>query len=237
MEIVAHCQWQSMAKIKTILCLGNHTNDSDFQSSAWAKKFNLQYRGLLDLTSIKESGVFVPDLARLSINDVWAISDLVDLVIMLDQPVESFDFVETYQHFMSLCRYKKHFMPVLIGAADEPTIWLDQMTDNSQVMPAIVDLNLHSSNLVIKLNMVTNLDLFETQLTVLTKELKKRKCKWIMYRAGPHEELHFRATQILLNYPEFVLLNPSVFYGNVATNIKQRIYHHWVDLYLKKHHE
>lgn len=223
-----------MAKIKTILCLGNHTDDSAMQSQAWAEKFDLQYWGLLDSTSIAESGVYVPDLAWLSIDHVWAISNLVDLVIMLDQPVESFDYVETYQHFISLCRYKKHFMPVLIGAVDTPSIWLDQFTDNSQVVPAIVDLNLHNSNLVIKLNVVNNLDLFKTQLTDLDKELKKRKCKWVMYRAGAHEPLHFQATQELLNYPEFVLLNPAVFCGNVAVNIKRCIYHHWVDLYLRK---
>jgi len=226
-----------MEKIKTILCLGNQTGDSDLQSRAWAEKFNLPYQGLLDSMSIKESGVFVPDLSRLSMDHVWAICDLVDLVIMLDQPVESFDFVETYQHFISLCRYKKHFMPVLIGAVDTPTLWLDQLTDNNQVVPAIVDLDLHNSNLVIKLNVVNNLDLFQTQLTALAKELKNRNCKWVMYRAGPHEPLHFQATQALLNYPEFVLLNPAVFCGDVATNIKRRIYHHWVDLYLRKYHE
>ena len=128
-------------------------------------------------------------------------------------------------------------MPVLIGAVDTPSIWLNHLTDNSQVVPAIVDLDLHNSNLIIKLTTVDNIDLFKTQLVTLTKELKKRMCKWIIYRAGPHEPLHSQATQALLNYPEFVLLNPSVFSGDVATNIKHRIYHHWVDLYLRKCHE
>jgi len=162
-----------MAKIKKILCLGNHTKDSDAQSATWAEKFGLPYQGLLSTTSIEHTGVFVPDLACLSIDHVWALTEWVDLVIMLDQPVESFDFVETYQHFISLCRYKKYFMPVLISAVDTPLIWLDQLKDNSQVVPAIVDLDLHNLNLVIKLNTVDNIDLFETQLATLTKELKK----------------------------------------------------------------
>jgi hypothetical protein len=234
MEVVACCQRENMAKIKKILCLGNHTEDTDAQSADWAEKFGLPYRGLLSTTSVDHTGVFVPDLSCLSMDDIWELTGWVDLVIMLDQPVESFDFVETYQHFISLCRYKKYRMPVLIGAVDTPLIWLEQLTDNSQAVPTIVDLDLHNSNVIIKLNTVDNIDLFETQLITLATELKQRMCKWIMYRASPHEPLHFQATQALLNYPEFVLLNPAVFCGNVATNIKQRIYHHWVDLYCKE---
>ena len=223
-----------MAQIKTILCLGNHTEDSNIQCISWAEKFGLPYQGLLNTTNISESGVYFPDLARLSMDSCWAITDLVDLVIMLDQTVGSFDYVETYQHFANLCRYKKHFMPVLLPHVDAPTVWLDQLTDNSQVLPAVVAQDLCGVNLVIKLYTVHNMDLFDTQLTTLTNELKKRKCKWVMYRAGQHEELHFQATQMLLNYPEFVLLNPAVFSGNIVSNIRRRIYHHWVNLYCKE---
>ena len=125
-------------------------------------------------------------------------------------------------------------MPVLFPAVDAPTVWLDQLTDNSQVLPAIVAQDLYDVNLIIKLYTVNDINLFGTQLTTLVDELKKRKCKWIMYRAGQHEELHFQATQMLLNHPEFVLLNPAVFSGNIVANIRQRIYHHWVNLYCKE---
>jgi hypothetical protein len=226
-----------MAQIKTILCLGNQTEDSNIQSINWAEKFGLPFRGLLDTTSIVNPGVYFPDLLQLSMDDCWTVTDRVDLVIMLDQTVESFDCVETYQHFITLCQYKKHFMPVLLPAVDEPTLWLDQLTDNSQVLPAIVAQDLRNINLVIKLYTVNDVDLFETQLTALTNELKKRKCKWVMYRAGRHEELHFQATHMLSTHPEFVLLNPSVFCGNIVSNIRKRIYHHWVNLYLKNNYE
>jgi hypothetical protein len=226
-----------MAQIKTILCLGNQTSNSDMQSRSWAENFGLAYQGLIRQVDTIQPGVYVPDLAQLSMDHVWALTDLVDLIIMLDQPVESFDFVETYQHFIGLCRYKKHFMPVLIANTDSPTIWLDEISDNSLVLPNIVERNIQDLNLVIKLNTVDNVDLFKKQLNELAAELKNRRCRWVYYRAGQHEKLHYEATQVLLDYPEFVFLNPAVFCGPVVSNIRQRIYHHWVNLYLKNNYE
>lgn len=226
-----------MEQIKTILCFGNQTEDSNIQCVGWAEKFGLPFQGLLGTTNIVNSGVYFPDLAQLSMDDCWTLTDMVDLVIMLDQTVESFDFVETYQHFIGLCRYKKHFMPVLIANTDWPTIWLDDISDNNLVLPDIIKRNIQDSNLVVKLNTVDDVDVFKTQLNELATELKNRRCKWVCYRAGQHETLHHKATQVLLDYPEFVFLNPAVFCGPVVSNIRQRIYHHWVNLYLRNNHE
>lgn len=226
-----------MAQIKTILCLGNQTEDSYIQSMNWADKFGLPFHGLIQQLDTVEPGVHVPDLSHLSMDHVWALTDQADLVIMLDQLVESFDFVETYQHFIGLCRYKKHFMPVLIANTDAPTVWLDDISDNNLVLPNIVERNIQDSNLVIKLNTIDDVGLFKKQLNELATVLKNRRCRWACYRAGQHEKLHFEATQVLLDHPEFVFLNPAVFRGPVASNIRQRIYHHWVNLYLKNNYE
>lgn len=236
MGIVVPCKSENMAQIKTILCLGNQTEDSSVQSRAWADNFGLSYQGLLDQPYIVSPGLYEPDLAHLSIDHIWTLTESVDLIILLDQPADSFDFVETYQHFIGLCLYKKHFMPVLIASTDAPNIWLTTIHNNNLVLPTIVERNIQDANLVIKLNTVNNVDLFKQQLIDLTIELKNRRCNWICYRAGPHEELHYKATQVLLGHSEFVFLNPGVFNKHVALNIKHRIYQHWVNLYLKKYY-
>ena len=170
-------------------------------------------------------------------DDVWANTHNIDLLIMLDQDESTYDHPDTYIHYINLARYKQKFMPVLIAAESTPKVWLTDTVDNHEPIKRIVDKNVHNTNVVIKLHTVTDLAQFKLQLTDLTAELVQRNCRWIYYRAGKHEPLHRAATEILLGYPEFVLLNPGVFSGDVAVNIKKRIYRHWVDLYIKNNYE
>jgi len=226
-----------MGQVKSLLCLGNQTEDSCVQSNRWADRFGLSYQGIINPVDSIKSGVFLFDLGCASIDDLWKLTDVVDLIIMLDQPIDSFDYVETYQHLINLCRYKKHFMPVMIAKKDAPAIWLNNFVDNQQILPSIIEQNTQNSNLVIKLCTVTDIDLFDKQLRALVAELKSRNCKWVFYRASAHEPLHYEATRLLLSYSEFVLLNPGVFNDNMLVNINQRIYNHWVNLYLKNNNE
>ena len=227
----------NMGQVKSVLCLGNQTEDSCVQSNKWADQFGLVYQGIINPVDSIQHGVFLFDPGCASIDDLWKFTDVVDLIIMLDQPVDSFDYVETYQHLINLCRYKKQFMPVMIAKNDAPAIWLNNFVDNQEILPTIVEQNIQNSNLVIKLCTVTNIDLFSDQLRTLVAELNSRNCKWVFYRAGEHEPLHYEVTRLLLSYSEFVLLNPGVFTGNMSVNINQRIYNHWVDLYFKNNNE
>jgi hypothetical protein len=225
-----------MDQIKTIFCLGNQTENSYIQTTAWAKKFDIPYYKLNDINNIECPGVFMSDLEIMTVDQIWQVTNQVDLLIFLDQPVSSFDFIETYRHFEGLCLYKKHFMPVMIAKNDAPNLWIDKADNNQKIYDHLFEQNILDCNLIIKLGRVYDLDQFASQLEQLHCELKKRNCRWIFYRAGEHEPLHYEVTKILLTYPEFVLLSPEVFNGNVQGNIVKQIYHHWVNLYLRKKH-
>lgn len=221
-----------MEKINTVLCLGNQTEDSDIQCRNWSKLLNVSYRGLLTLKSELSQGLYFPDLNFISIDDIWQLTDSIDLLLLLDQPIPSYDFVETFRHYEALCKYKKRFMPVLIASEDIPTLWLIDCQDNKQILPKVIAEDIQKSNLVIKLLTVTDIDSFRIELEKISAELKRRKCRWVFYRASKHEPLHYEVTRLLLTYPEFVLLNPAVFQGNIKMNIQRRIYSHWINLYL-----
>lgn len=205
-----------------IVCLGNQTPDTETQAAEWAQRL--------------QASVTTSDLAQHTIDDVWALARSADLVIMLDQPVDTYDHVETYQHYATLARYLKQFKPVLIAAQDAPRVWITDCYNNT-VLDRIVEHNIRDTGVVVKLTRVTDLATFELQLRDISRELTTRGCQWVFYRAGPHEPLHAAATESLLQYPEFVLLNPGVFQGDQDCNIKQRIYQHWVDLYIRNRYE
>ena len=205
-----------------IVCLGNQTADTEAQAAQWAQRL--------------QATVTTSDLAQHTIDHVWNLARSADLLIMLDQPTDTYDHVDTYNHYATLAQYLKQFMPVLIAAQDAPKVWITDCY-NSTVLDRIIDLDLCNTTVVVKLTTVTDLAVFRQQLTAITRELLQRGCQWVIYRAGPHEPLHAEATAVLLQYPEFVLLNPGVFAGDMAANIEQRIYQHWVDLYIRNRYE
>lgn len=224
-----------MDQVKRILCLGNQTQDSMHQAGLWSKTFLLPDPILLTGPCMPHVGTCVPDLGSITIDDIWIVSSQADLIIMLDQPVSSYDHISTYNHYMFMCRYMQHFRPVMISAQDRPLTWLQPKT-NQDALPDIITRNIHNLDLAIKLNTVNNIDTFKNQLNNLVNELQQRNCRWVFYRAGSHEDLHSEATMVLLEHPEFVLLNPGVFFGDVQANIVCRVYNHWINLYLKKTH-
>lgn len=234
MEALAQSKYDNMAKIKTVLCLGNQTDDSVAQTKIWAERFCLPYLGLTEKNKLFDFGIMTSDLGQSNIDNLWTIADNVDLLLMLDQEPSTYDHFATYQHYISLCKYKKHFQTVMIAKHDAPDLWLTNFKKNQDILTHVQNSDICSRNMVIKLSEVDNIESFEKFLVDLIHKLKQRNCKWVFYRAGRHEELHTEASNVLLQYPEFVYLNPGVFNNNVEKNIQLRVYLHWIDLYCKK---
>jgi hypothetical protein len=176
--------------------------------------------------------VYHPDLAYLTIDQIWTLVDTADLTIVLDQPMHSYEQVDTYHSLISLARFKQRSRPVMIEGENDPTLWLTDLQDNDRVLEHLAQRDLQGANLVLRLYEIHDIALFQHQMRTINDLLTASGCRWVIYRASAHEHLHFEATQILLDHPEFVLLNPAVFEGHVADNIRQKIYHHWIQLYL-----
>jgi hypothetical protein len=192
----------------------------------------LPFTGLIANLHQAQQGVYHPDQTYLDLEQIWILVDDADLTVMLDQPIHSYEHAANYQSLISLARFKQRSKPVIIEGYNDPKIWLTDLKDNDRVLEYISQSNLHDTNLVLRLYEVYDLDLFQRQIHRLDGILTDMRCRWVCYRASPHEDLHFEATQILLQHPEFVLLNPAVFEGDVSANIQQKIYHHWIQLYL-----
>jgi hypothetical protein len=221
-----------MAEIKKVLCLGNQTVDTHTSSMNWAERLNLPLVGLLSVPEVTQAGVYHPDLAALTVDDLWYLIDDMDLTIMLDQPISSYEHVETFYSMISMCKFKKRFCPVMIEGVNDPTIWLIDFANNEDIVDYLCQQQLENSNVIVRLYSVYDLDIFKVQMEKINHVLSSNNCKWIVYRADPHETLHFEVTQVLLEYPQFVFFNPKIFYGAVQKNITTRIYQHWVNFYL-----
>lgn len=157
--------------------MGNQTKDTDLQCRNWSKLLDVSYQGLLTVNSELSQGLYFPDLSFISIDDIWQLTDSIDLLLLLDQPVPSYDFVETFSHYEALCKYKKGFMPVLIASEDIPTVWLINCRDNKQILAEVIAKDIQKSNLVIKLLTVTDIDSFKIELEEISDELKRRECR------------------------------------------------------------
>ena len=220
-----------MAAIKTVLCLGNQTADTDARAHVWAERLALPNVGLINSVDQLATGVQHADLGVLDIDDVYSMSLDVDLVILLDQPVGSFDSIETYYHLINLTRYLKHFRPVLYENSDTINQWISCGT-NQQTFATAMHTVKNNTNVALRLWPVDDLNGFRTGLQTMADNFKSKNCRWVMYRASEHESMHQTVTELLLNHREFVLLTPGVFTSNLDANIKAVCYHHWLRLYL-----
>ena len=224
---------ESMAEIKKVLCLGNQTIDTHISSMYWAERLNLPLAGLLSIPEVTQTGVYHPDLATLTLDELWYLVDDMDLTIMLDQPISSYEHAETFHSIISLSKFKQRCYPVMIEGINDPSIWLTNFADNNSIVDYLLcQQQLKNSNVIVRLYPVDDIDIFKYQIEKINHIFSANHCKWIVYRASPHEPLHYEVTQILLEYPQFVLFNPKIFHGDVEKNITTRIYQHWVDLYL-----
>lgn len=221
-----------MAVINQVLCLGNQTESTHQASVIWADRLSLPSQGLLTRDSVNAPGVYHPDLAYLGLEHIWRLVENMDLTIMLDQPLTSYEHLETYHSLISLVRFQQRLRPILQEGINDPTVWLTDIGNNDAVIDYLQRQQFQNANLVLRLYEVCNLEHFRNQLQILEHLLEGSHCRWILYRASSHEPLHFEATQTLLEYPQFVLLDPAVFQGDVSKNIRRRIYHHWIQLYL-----
>lgn len=219
-------------KIKRILCLGNQTEDTNQQCVRWSKLFQIDNCKLFDnLSDLDNPGVYHPDLSTITIDNIWTACDQVDLLILLDQPLHSYDSIETFHHFSNLICYKKRFMPVLDQSSDDLKIWIKQLGYNSKILSKLTELKVKNTNVVVELYPATDIDEFKQQVNDIAAYLQNQNCKWVFYRASAHEQIHYEVTDYLLTtYPEFVLFNPAVFRGPIQSSIVRRIYQHWIHL-------
>jgi len=153
-----------MAKIKKVLCLGNQTIDTHVSSTTWAERLTLPLIGLLSVSEVEQAVVYHPDLSVLTLDDLWCLTDDMDLTIMLNQPISSYDHAETFHSIISLCKFKKRFCPVMIEGVDDPFIWLTNFEDNNTLVDYLCKHEFKNSNVIIRLTTVYNLDVFRDQM-------------------------------------------------------------------------
>jgi hypothetical protein len=218
-----------MAPVKKILCLGNNTIDSDNQCRVWSKNFGVDHCGLLNTICPQDNGCYHVGLSdTFSLDNLFESVCFFDLVIFLNQSKDSYDHIETWQHLKHSFDYLKYFCPVLDDPVDNLNLWLEHPTIYS----------CKNINVVIKANQFDSLENCKRWTEFTANYMQANNCKWLLYRASSHESKHFEITEYLLQYPNFVLLTPNTFLGNVELNIKNRLYKHWYQMTLsRKAHE
>lgn len=214
-----------MEHLNKILCIGNNTSDTDIQCRAWSETFNIDYMGLLSCVIPQWDGCYHVGLSdSFTVDDLFESIRLFDLVIWLDQPKESYDCEETWQHIVHLIEYYKHFVPVLSDPKDNFTQWL-KYPDSY---------NCKNENVVIQTGQFQSVTECAQWVEFTKQYMIKNNCNWLVYRAESHEDKHFEITNYLLQFNNFVLLTPNTFNKNLEQNIKNRIYRHWYDVYLTR---
>ena len=94
-----------------ILCLGNNTVETDNASQTLANSLSLTNYGLItDLAStIKDHGVYHTSICDMSKTDILELAKQFDKIVLIDQPVESYDCEESFyntKHILTLAKLR-----------------------------------------------------------------------------------------------------------------------------------
>lgn len=84
-----------MLKNKIIVCLGNGTSNADKKAELVALEHSINYNGLLNDTSL-QPGCYHTSIYDISLGELSSIITSVDLLVMLDQPIDEYYSIKDY---------------------------------------------------------------------------------------------------------------------------------------------
>jgi hypothetical protein len=227
-----------------ILCLGNSSEDTVKRAQAVAQQYSIESMGLLTEHREIQSGCYYTDIGTVSVDYVRSTAGQWDLIVLLDQAPNTYSHIESYYQTYLTCSYLKNCTAVTIQSQQ---CWcyivkyfnpqgnhnVYRVADNHQLYQQVMITDIRNKNLVLQLSTVDDFDMFIKWANDIVFRCRSLHSQFVMFRADQHEEssLHFRVTQFLVQFPEFVLLTPNTFTGNVNANLDAAITQHWQQLY------
>ena len=227
-----------------ILCIGNSTEDTADRSALIAQQYAVTLNGLLTEDTEIKNGCYYTDVGTVSVDFVRSVEHCFDLIILLDQSIDTYQHSDSYDQSYALCSHAKNYQPVIIQSQQawcyvvkhfKPTglHTVYNVKSNKQLYQKVMTIDTRNINLVLQLGWVDDFDLFTNWVNQIVWKCRSTSSQFIMFRADPHEEnqLHSDITQYLIQFPEFVFLSPGVFDHDVNSNLQTVISSHWLKLY------
>lgn len=229
--------------MKKIVCIGNPTEDTARCAANIATQYQLPCVGLAT-DSTQDLGVCYTDLGSISQEDFLLLGEQADIVVILDQPIDSYDSTDTYAHTHGCGHWLKSFTRVVfenqapdvyITTGYVPpnrfNIELHQVINNAQIIEKLKTININGRRVFVEFGTVNNINEFDNQLADVLEYTTM--ADFVIFRASPHEvaELHRSVTIKLFNTREFVMMSPQVFNCRFAENVQTLLENHWQWLY------
>lgn len=231
-----------------ILCLGNSSKDTAIKTQVVAAQYAMPLNGLLINSTVDIlPGCYYTDIGTVSPDYLKSICKEFDLLILLDQDPLSYDNRLIFDMTLIACMYLKKWQKVIIQSE---VLWCYMVTyfnplsnncqvikvkNNQELWQQVMVTDLSNRNVVLQLSKVHDNSFYDFTKYVNEIVLKCRnsKTKFVMFRADAHEEdgLHSNITKFLVQIPEFVLLTPGAFIGDLNLNLENIILQHWQYLY------
>lgn len=234
--------------METIICIGNQAEDTCVRAYNIAHQFNLPANGLI-VDNIDSSGIWHTDLGSISFENFLYFSECADAIIVLDQPIDSYDFAETFYATRGLSQYLNKFTRVIYEnqfkdlyvttnfvPPNQFNAEVYSINSNKEVEKILTKLAINQRRVFVEFGVVDNLEQFVDQLNTVVRHARKSDASLVIFRASNHEipeSMHRLVTKKLLGFPEFVMLTPKVFNNYCNNNIQQLLENHWQFLYGK----
>lgn len=243
-----------METINQIICVGNSTVETDRWAKQIADEYNLPYLGRLkNLSDNKQGCACVTILHDLSLAQWHDVAKKTDLIVCLDQSMESFSNLESWYKTQTGCRWYSNFKTVIFQNQN-CDLWLTKnilpirkfntqqvrISTNQEVVEEIFKHDLTNRFVILEFLKLDNANLLSNFLSDIDRTIthcRNAKAKVVVFRASEHEEdeIHYKITYHLCQYPEFLLLNPQHFKGNLNQNLNTALNQHRNILYHKKY--
>jgi hypothetical protein len=223
--------------------VGNTTENTACKAEQIALQFDLPCVGLVSSANV-DVGVCYTDLGTISTEQFLLLGEQADRVIMLDQPIDSYEHTETYVHTVGCCKrltpfthvtFENQNLDIYITARYVPPNVFNTevhcVQDNSQVLEILKTINILGRRVFIEFTQVSDTDKFDSILHAVLKYAIGSDL--VIFRASEHEakEIHQSVTAKLCRHREFVILTPGVFGAQFAQNLQAILENHWQWVY------
>jgi hypothetical protein len=229
--------------MKRIVCVGNNTENTACKAEQIALQFNLPCIGLASSADVTD-GVWYTDLGTISTEQFLLLGEQSDRLIMLDQPIDSYEHPETYHHTTGCCNRLTRLTHVTFENQNQdiyittnyipPNMFnteVHRVKDNLQVLEILKTIDVLGRRVFIEFTQVSDIDKFDSILHAVLKYAPM--ANFVIFRASKHEaeEIHRAVTAKLCQHREFVILTPKVFNAHFAKNLQSILENHWQWVY------
>lgn len=229
--------------MKKIVCIGNPTESTALRSLQIASAYNMPCQGLAT-SAAAGPGLWYTDLGSISFEQLLSLGESADQLIMLDQPVDSYEHVDTYNQTISICLWLNRFTQVIFEN-QQPDLYVTRsyvpfnqfntevflVNSTKEILICLQSQRTIGRRVFVELTQIDDLNEFDLILDQILDF--NTVADLIIFRAGVHEpaDIYQAVTKRLANIEEFVMFTPGVFNDRFRENIQSILENHWQWLY------